>query len=497
MCYNNTTMATKPFSLILVLCLSACVAQPEPEPEPEPKQYRIVGDLTVHLTTMDQANLYTLRNDLATLYVKSEAPAAGFDVTLDPNETYQNILGVGASFTDASAYLMHDVLSETKRQEMMKKLFSQDEGIGISFIRNPMGSSDYARFIYSYDDQPAGQTDEDLSEFSIAHDEESIIPLILEALALNPNLKVMASPWSAPGWMKSSGSMIGGSLNGQYYGTYAQYFVKYIQAYADHGIDIFAITPQNEPLYVPGHYPGMSMSPTAQAVFIKDHLRPAFDAANLDTKILAYDHNWDRKDYPLTVLERAGDAVDGVAWHVYGGNPIAQTEVWRQFPDHEVYFTEGSGGEWVPPFANAFQTLVKTGIDVFRNYSRTYVLWNMALDENNGPVIPGFGNSTCRGIVTINQATGELTYNLDYYVLAHFSDYLQKDAVRIDSSKGDANFTSVAFLNPDGTIVTVLYNQRGEDRNARVILGDQAVIIPMEGQSVVTLVFQSEVIPTE
>ena len=490
-------MSTKPFSFLLVLCLSACVAQPDPEPEPEPKQYRIVGDLTVHLTTMDQVNLYTLRNDLATLYVKSEAPAAGFDVTLDPNETYQNILGVGASFTDASAYLMHEVLGESQRQEMMRKLFSQEDGIGISFIRNPMGSSDYARFVYSYDDQPAGQTDEDLSDFSIAHDEESIIPLIQEALALNPNLKVMASPWSAPGWMKSSGSMIGGSLNGQYYGTYAQYFVKYIQAYAEHGIDIFAVTPQNEPLYVPGHYPGMSMSPTAQAVFIKDHLRPAFDAVNLDTKILAYDHNWDRKDYPLTVLEKAGDAVDGVAWHVYGGNPIAQTEVWRQFPDHEVYFTEGSGGEWVPPFANAFQTLVKTGIDVFRNYSRTYVLWNMALDENNGPVIPGFGNSTCRGIVTINQATGELTYNLDYYVLAHFSDYLQKDAVRIDSSKGDANFTSVAFLNPDGTIVTVLYNQRGEDRNARVILGDQAVIIPMEGQSVVTLVFQSEVIPTE
>jgi len=138
---------------------------------------------------------------------------------------------------------------------------------------------------------------------------------------------------------------------------------------------------------------------------------------------------------------------------------------------------------------------VKTGIDVFRNYSRTYVLWNMALDENNGPVIPGFGNSTCRGIVKINQQTGELTYNLDYYVLAHFSDYLKKDAVLIDSTKGDGNFTSVAFLNPDGTIVTVLYNQRAEDRNARVILGDQAVVIPMAGRSVATLVVQSEIIP--
>ena len=488
-------MSKKLLTLMTVLFLSACVAEPKPELQPEPKTYRIVGDLTLHLTTMDQTNLYTLRNDLATLYPKAEAPVAGFDVTLNPNTTYQNVLGVGASFTDASAYLMHQVLSESQRVELMRNLFSQEDGIGISFIRNPMGSSDYARFVYSYNDLPDGQTDEDLSEFSIAHDQESIIPLVKEALALNPNLKVMASPWSAPGWMKSSGSMIGGSLNGQNYSTYAQYFVKFIQAYAAEGIDIFAVTPQNEPLYVPAHYPGMSMSPTAQAVFIKDHLRPAFEAAGLETKILAYDHNWDRKDYPLTVLEKAGDAVDGVAWHVYGGNPIAQTEVVRQYPDHEVYFTEGSGGEWVPPFATAFQTLVKTGIDVFRNYSRTYVLWNMALDENNGPVIPGFGNSTCRGIVKINQQTGELTYNLDYYVLAHFSDDLQKDAVRIDSTKGDGNFTSVAFLNPDGTIVTVLYNQRAEDRNARVILGDQAVVIPMAGRSVATLVFQSEIMP--
>lgn len=487
-------MSTKPLSLLLALLMSACVAQPEPEPEPEPKSFRIVGDLTVHLTTMDQENLYTLRPDLGTLYPKSEAPVAGFDVRLDPNTTYQTILGVGASFTDASAYLMHDVLSTAQRTELMRKLFSQEDGIGISFIRNPMGSSDYARFVYSYNDLPSGQTDDDLSEFSIAHDQAAIIPLIKEALEFNPNLKIMASPWSAPGWMKSSGSMIGGSLNGQHYATYAQYFVKFIQAYAQEGIDIYAITPQNEPLYVPAHYPGMSMSPTAQAVFIRDHLRPAFTAANITTKILAYDHNWDRKDYPLTVLERAGEAVDGIAWHVYGGNPVAQTEVWRQYPDHDVYFTEGSGGEWVPPFESAFLALTKTGIDVFRNYSRTYVLWNMALDENNGPVIPGFGNSTCRGVVLINQATGELTYNLDYYVLAHFSDYLQKDAVRIDSTKGDGNFTSVAFLNPDGTIVTVLMNHR-EARDARIILNDQVVIIPMPARSVATLLFQSEILP--
>ncbi len=480
-------------TLIVLMAISACV-KPEPEPEPKPDVYKVIGSPKVFLTTVDQAYLYTEIENGATVYQKADAPKSGFDVIIDPNKTYQNILGVGASFTDSSAYLINQVLSQQDRDDLMEKLFSKDKGIGISFIRNPMGSSDYSRTFYTYNDQAKGATDEDLSDFSIAHDLQDIIPLVNQALLLNPDLKVMMSPWSAPGWMKTSDNMIGGSLKSTYFDIYAQYFVKTIKAYQAQGIDLFAVTVQNEPLYVPNHYPGMSVSPTQQADFIKSALKPAFNQAGIKTLILAYDHNWDRKDYPLEVLKKAEDEVDGVAWHVYGGSVLAQSEVYREYPEKDVYFTEASGGEWIPPFEQAFLSQIKTGIDVFRNYSRTYVLWNMALDENNGPVVPGFGNSTCRGVVTINQQTKALTYNLDYYTLAHFSDHLQKDAVRIDSTKGEGNFSSVAFLNPDKSITVVLYNIKSTRRNALVHLGNQVIVIDMPEKAVATLTFQTEIV---
>jgi len=482
-------------ALIVLMTISACVKpDTKPEPEPEPDMYKIVGSAQVFMTTVDQEYLYTEIENGAVLFNKADAPKTGFDVIIDPNKKFQNILGVGASFTDASAYLINQVLSTQDRDDLMEKLFSKEKGIGISFIRNPMGSSDYSRTFYSYDDQAKGVTDEDLSDFSIAHDLEDIIPLVKQAQLLNPDLKVMMSPWSAPGWMKTSDNMIGGSLKSKYYETYASYFVKTIQAYQAEGIDLFAVTVQNEPLYVPNHYPGMSMSAAQQADFIKTALKPAFNQAQIKTLILAYDHNWDRKDYPLEVLKKAEEDVDGVAWHVYGGNVLAQTEVFREYPTKDVYFTEASGGEWIPPFEQAFLSQIKTGIDVFRNYSRTYVLWNMALDEKNGPVVPGFGNSTCRGVVTVNQQTKALTYNLDYYTLAHFSDHLQKDAVRIDSTKGEGNFTSVAFMNPDKSITVVLYNIRSTRRNALVHLGDQVLVIDMPEKAVATLTFKTEIV---
>jgi len=488
-------MKTSLSLLIVLLSLSACVKEePEPEPEPTPDLYKIIDQTKVFLTTIDQTYAYTQITEGITLYNKKDAPKIGFDVYVDPNKTYQNILGVGASFTDSSAYLINQVLSENDRNSLMEKLFSKENGIGLSFIRNPMGSSDFSRTFYSYDDQAKGIKDEDLSDFSIAHDQEDIIPLVKQALTLNPDLKIMMSPWSAPGWMKTSDSMKGGSLNATSYESYAQYFVKTIKAYQEEGIDLFAISVQNEPLYVPTNYAGMGMSADQQAKFIKDYLKPAFVEEGLSTKILAYDHNWDRKDYPLTVLEKALDEVDGVAWHVYGGNVISQTEVYRQYPEKDVYFTEASGGEWIPPFEAAFLSQIKTGIDVFRNYSRTYVLWNMALDENNGPVVPEFGRSTCRGVVTVNQNTKALTYNLDFLTLAHFSDFLEKDALRIDSTKAEGNFTSVAFMNPDKTISIVIYNIKDTQRDALIHIGDQVLVYNMPGKSVATVTFQTQIV---
>ncbi|OZB92990.1 glycoside hydrolase family 30 beta sandwich domain-containing protein [Paenibacillus sp. XY044] len=410
-------------------------------------------------------------------------------VVIDEEQTYQEMDGFGASFTDSAAYLIHQVLEAEQRSELMTQLFDAKEGIGLSVLRQPMGASDYARDFYSYNDLPEGQSDMELKQFSIAHDEDDIIPLLQEALRLNPDIKLMGSPWSPPGWMKTSGSMIGGELKQEYYSVYANYFVRYIQEYAAKGLPIYAVTPQNEALYSPGHYPGMIMLPEAQSDFIKNHLKPQFVKNHVDTKILCYDHNWDKPDYPLTVFEQADDAVDGVAWHWYGGKPSVQSDVFEAFPDKEVHFTEGSGGEWIPPFEQAFSNVMRTGIEILRNHSKSYVLWNMALDEENGPTVPGFGTSTCRGIVTVNQQTKELTYTLDYYALAHFSKVIRPKARRVASTSNDL-IRSVAFKNTDGSIATVLFNDSEALESVAVQLhGKEALQLEMPPKSALTVMF--------
>lgn len=406
------------------------------------------------------------------------------EVKLDDQHTFQEMDGFGASFTDSSAYLIHQILSEEQREKLMIRLFHPQDGIGLSVIRNPMGASDYARTVYSYNDLPEGETDPDLVRFSIAHDEEDVIPLTRKAIELNPDLKLFLSPWSAPGWMKTSGSMITGQLKHEYYPVYAEYFAKTIKAYGEHGLPVHAVTPQNEALYEPGHYPGMLMPAEAQADFIKNHLKPAFVSQGIQTKILCYDHNWDEPGYPLTVLEQAGEDVDGVAWHWYGGEASAQTKVYQAYAGKEVHFTEGSGGEWIPPFKQAFSNVMRTGIQILRNYSKSFVLWNMALDENNGPTVPGFGRSTCRGIVQVNQQTGELVYTLDYYALAHFSAIIRPQAVRIESSSSQESIYNVAFRNKDGSIAVVLFNEGEVSENIRLkIRNDKLLNLTMEPQS--------------
>jgi len=409
-----------------------------------------------------------------------------FEININDEITYQAMDGFGGSFTDSAAYLINQVLDEEVKQDLMKKLFDHEEGIGLSVIRNPMGASDFARTIYSYNELPKGETDPNLEKFSIAHDLEDIIPLSQKALEINPNVKFMASPWSAPSWMKTSNSMLTGSLKENYYPAYANYFVKYIQAYADNGLDIYAITPQNEPLFEPNHYPSMLMYAHEQADFIKYHLKPAFVSEAIKTKILCYDHNWDRPDYPLHVIDEAD--VDGVAWHWYGGKPVAQKQVHMAYPDKEVHFTEGSGGEWIPAFEPAFSNLLRTGIEILRNDSKSFVLWNMALDEENGPTVPGFGRSTCRGIVQINQKTKELTYTLDYHGLAHFSKFIKPGAIRVDSAS-NMDIRTVAFKNTDGSLAIVAFNDSETDQNIRIALNDHEMIHYFApSKSVVTLV---------
>ncbi|BDR53350.1 hypothetical protein KIM372_12570 [Bombiscardovia nodaiensis] len=407
---------------------------------------------------------------------------------VDAQSRYQIVDGFGASFTDSAAYLVDQRLDEATRARVMRDLFDPDQGIGLSLLRNPMGACDYARSIYSYDDTPLGQDDMSLLHFSIEHDLESIVPLTKQAMELNPRLKLIASPWSPPGWMKTSDSMVTGSLRVDCYPVYAQYFVRFAQEYEAAGLPVYAFTVQNEPLFVPLNYPGCFLPADQEALFVHDFLRPALRSAGLDTLILGYDHNWDRIDYPLDLLDQAGQDFDGIAWHWYGGRPVSQSRLSLCKPGSDQYFTEGSGGDWIPAFEPAFSNLMRTGIEILQEGSKTLILWNIALDEDKGPVVPGFGQSTCRGLVDVNQSEGTAQYSLDYYGLAHFSEYVRPGAQRIGVSES-AGTKAVAFENEDHSQVVVVFNdsERREVKVSFPSLGEEVVGLTMEPHSAATI----------
>lgn len=442
----------------------------------------------VWLTTADQNFLLTKVN-LET-YVYKDLPARRVSVEIDPTRKFQQMDGFGASLTDSSAHLIFNVLTKSQREELMKKLFSYENGIGISFLRQPMGSSDFALSMYSYDDLPQGVTEDyDLKYFSIEHDKKYIIPLLKEALSINPSLKIMASPWSAPAWMKTSGSMIGGSLKTSCYDVYARYFLKFIEAYRAEGIPIYAITVQNEPLYVPGDYPGMGMSAQEQLSFIVNYLGPLFKKNNIETKILIYDHNWDNTTFAQIILNnpKAREFVAGSAWHCYAGKHDAMSYIHSLFPDEEIWFTEASGGDWIPAFTDAFMDQMMHVVRATRNWAKTVVWWNVALDEKNGPALfSPYRDSTCRGLVKINTKTKDITYNVDYYTMGHISKFVKPGAYRIWSSTFENDLETVAFENPDKSIVLIVSNRTAETK--KVVVGTFGFVAP--SKSAVTIVWK-------
>jgi glucosylceramidase len=416
-----------------------------------------------------------------------------YAIKVDETATYQQMDGFGASFTDASAWLVYHALSPELRDELMRKLFDREEGIGISFVRQPMGASDFAWRIYSYDDVELGQSDYELARFSVDHDKKYIIPLLHQAMELNPELKVMASPWSPPGWMKTSDSMIGGTLKTDCYGVYADYFIKFLDAYQAEGIPIYAVTMQNEPGYEPKQYPGMIVKPAEEAKFIKSHLGPRLSKRDQPVKIMCYDHNWDVPSHPKEIYEdpEASRYVAGTAWHVYGGRHEAMSQIKEQFPDKDVWFTEASGGEWIKPFHDAFMDQMKHVIRTTRNWSKSVIWWNIALDENNGPTV--LSHSTCRGVVKIDQQTGELTYNLDYYTLGHISKFVKPGAYRIDSDTYEDELETVAFLNGDGSKVLIVSNRTNARKSFAVTCGERTFEYDIDGEAAVT--FKWELVP--
>jgi len=377
-------------------------------------------------------------------------------VFIDDHATYQTVQGFGAAWTDSAAYLLHEVAKPRAREQAMRALFTrEDGGIGLSFMRIAMGASDIARSRYSYDDQPAGRSDPTLADFSIAHDRKDIIPLIRESLALNPRMTLMATPWSPPGWMKSSGSMIGGTLLPRAGGVFAQYLVKFLRAYRQAGIPVQYLSLQNEPLYEPQDYPGTSMPAATQLTVLRDDVLPALRAAGLPTRVLLYDHNWDRPDYPDAILRdpaiRASHRVAGIAWHGYAGVPGAQTLLHEKYPRFDEFETEQSGGTWVPDQVRSdFEQIIQ----VLRDYGRSYLKWSLVLDQSRGL---GGCRGTCTPIITVNTVTGAVTEDIEFATLGQFSRFILPGAQRVYSSDA-LGLESVALVNPGGGHVLVVFN---------------------------------------
>jgi glucosylceramidase len=439
----------------------------------------------VWLTTADGTK--RLSSEAAVPIVEA-APTAATVLAVDEGKAYQEIVGFGASLTDASAWLIGTKLTPAARQALLQELFGRDPGLGFSFTRVDMGGSDFARAHYTYDDVPAGETDPTLARFSIAPDRAETIPILKQALAINPSLKLMASPWSAPAWMKTSKSLIKGALDPAAYPAFAEYFHRFIDAYAAEGLPVYAISIQNEPHFEPDNYPGMRVEPPARAAFIGGHLGPLFEREGIATRILDWDHNWDQPQSPLAVLADpvARRFVSGVAWHCYAGDVGAQAQVHAAHPDKETWFTECSGGEWSPKFGEnlAWQTR-NLVIGTTRGWAKGVLFWNLALDERHGPHLGGCGD--CRGVVTIDATTGQVTRNVEYYVLGHASRFVRPGARRIESTSGVEGLESVAFRNAgDGSKVLVVLNGAAVDRPFAVSAGARSFSYTLPAGAVAT-----------
>ena len=317
--------AVSSFALISVLALAALYLPRRISPAPPPQvipAMRLFGPaVELWVSTQDRKLQLAQQPDIE-ITADDGAPA---DVVIDTGKTYQSIVGFGAAMTDSSAWLIQNRLSPTQRYDLLHELFGPPPGLDLNMLRLTIGGSDFSLQQYTLDDLPFGQVDPGLQHFNVAANLPDLIPTVREALAVNPELRIVASPWSAPAWMKTSANLIGGTLLEPYESTYAQYLLKYVDTYRSYGIPIFALTVQNEPGFVPVTYPGMELSAGQRARIIAQYLGPALASRTPKTRILGWDHNWDEPDQPLGVLADpdASPYIDGIAWHCYQGNPSA------------------------------------------------------------------------------------------------------------------------------------------------------------------------------
>ncbi len=449
------------------------------DPAPPP----VAGTVAQWFTNTNQSKLIEKQSTLLAFNTKDPG---GVQVEMDEKTTLQTIDGFGYTLTGGSAALINSMVSAEKAKLLNELFGTAANSIQVSYLRLSMGASDLSSFVYSYNDLPAGQTDPTLSKFSLAQDTVDVLPVLKDIVAINPSIKLMASPWSAPTWMKTNGSSIGGSLAPANYGVYALYFVKYIQAMKARGITIDAVTVQNEPQHG-GNNPSMVMSATEQADFVKNHLGPAFQAAGITTKIIIWDHNCDNPNYPISILNdpAAKAFINGSAFHLYAGSISALSQVHNAHPDRDVYFTEqwtSSTGDFGGDLMWHMKNVI---IGSMRNWSKTALEWNLANDMFFGPHTPG-GCTQCKGALTINGST--VTRNVSYYIVGQVSKFVPPGS-KVIKSLSPGNVPQVAFITPDGKKVLVVANEGNGTLNFSIKWNNTFASGQLPGGTVATYVW--------
>lgn len=456
--------------------------------------YTVNGTPRAYLTT-PKTNVKFVRQatDSVKVYAAGRLDRnSGIVIDIDAQKTYQTIEGFGASMTDTSAHNLY-LLPEEVRDDVMDKCFDAQKGIGLTFLRQPIGPSDFSLEYTTYDDMPAGEEDYELAHFSIDQDRKQIIPLIKQAMKIQPGLRVVASCWSPPLWMKTKpdfSTLNKAELRLECYDVFAQYLIAYVQAYEKEGIPIYAMTPQNEPTGVHG-IPATYYSYTAMARLVNNHLRPAMDAAGIKTKLWCWDFNWFEDD-AINYLSSMYDAVEGMAFHFYSGEPTVMGNIHELFPDMPIYITEAAG-QVQSQNAQLFRQIkyITAGL---RNHVSSWICWNIMLDQDLGPTCNNL-NQHGVGLTELNTETKRVSYNMDYYALAHYSKFIHPGAVLVDStdtgSASDGLYLNIVARNGNGTMTAVLGNQSAQAVTYKLVLGDQVIEYALPAQSVVTLTWDA------
>lgn len=439
-------------------------------------------NIDFYLTKADKSILFTKQESGISSYIENSYPT----INVTSSVEFQEIDGFGYSLTGGSALHINN-MSSSARENLLNELFKTDgNNIGVSYLRISIGASDLDSVPFSYNDLPIDETDVEMEKFSINEDKKNLIPVLKEILAINPSIKIMGSPWSPPTWMKTNKNSKGGSLKSNYYDAYATYFVKYVKAMGSEGITIDAITVQNEPLH-PGNNPSLLMEASDQAEFVKNHLGPAFESSGIATKIIIYDHNADRIDYPISILNDwdAKKYIDGSAFHLYGGSINDLSKVHAAHPDKNLYFTE----QWVGANQKFDDNLRwhtrELIIGATRNWCKIVLEWNLAADSKLEPHTDG-GCTECLGAITIEGNT--ITKNVAYYIIAHASKFVRPGSKRIKSNN-ISELPNVAFKAPNGDIVVIVLNNTEIQKTFNINAQSDQVTSTLDAGSVGTYIW--------